>query len=91
MKRFEARVYGKVQGVLYRINTEKKARELGLTGWVKNNADGTVSIQASGEEESLDKFITWLSEGTAASKVEKVSLVWMPLKEKEDQFFKIIY
>ena len=43
LERFDFRVLGKVQGVFFRKNTQKTAKELGLNGWVRNEADGTVT------------------------------------------------
>ncbi len=68
-----ATVYGKVQGVFYRKNTAEKAKSLGLTGWVKNNADETVSLVACGELEKIDLLIAWLWQGPAKAQVTNVS------------------
>ena len=50
------RVYGKVQGVFYRATTKTVADDLGLTGWVKNEADGSVTIIAEGSK--VDELIS---------------------------------
>ena len=52
-KRLHLIIHGKVQGVLFRDNTRKEAQSLGLTGWVKNNPDGTVEAMIEGEEDKL--------------------------------------
>ena len=52
-------VTGVVQGVFFRVNTEKKARELDLKGWVRNTEDGEVEIIAQGSKESLQSLIEW--------------------------------
>lgn len=67
------RVEGVVQGVFYRANTQDKARELGLTGWARNEADGTVTVLACGAQESLAKLQDWLWEGPPAAQVAKVT------------------
>lgn len=67
------RVEGVVQGVFYRANTQDKARELGLTGWARNEADGTVTVLACGSDESLAKLQDWLWEGPPAAQVAKVT------------------
>lgn len=50
-------VSGRVQGVGFRYSVRTKALGLGLTGWVKNNDDGTVTIEVEGNEETIEKFI----------------------------------
>ena len=54
---------GQVQGVYYRQSTRQKARELGITGQVKNNPDGSVTVVATGTDDQLDKLLAWCKEG----------------------------
>lgn len=77
-KRVNIIVSGRVQGVWYRAYTRDKAIELGLKGWVRNNPDGTVEIEAEGEEDKLIELINWCWQGSPASKVTDVKF-----KEKE--------
>ncbi len=72
MKQYNLRVFGKVQGVWFRANTMKKAQELGLTGFVRNDDDGTVYIEAAGEKELLEKLAYWCLQGPEEAKVERV-------------------
>jgi acylphosphatase len=65
-------VSGRVQGVFYRATCVAKARELGLTGFARNLADGRVEVLACGEETAVNAFVTWLWEGSPASKVSGV-------------------
>jgi acylphosphatase len=65
-----------VQGVYFRASTQREARRLGLTGWVKNRADGGVEILAEGEEEGLKDLIGWANRGPTASRVERVDVRW---------------
>lgn len=53
-------VSGRVQGVYFRATTQATARQLGLTGWVRNLPDGRVEGVACGEGKQLDKLVTWL-------------------------------
>ncbi len=69
---FEFLIFGRVQGVWFRGSTQLKARELDLTGWVKNNAEGTVSLRAFGTERNLKVLIDWLWSGPKHAIVEKV-------------------
>ena len=54
--------YGKVQGVGFRYRSTMLANELGLTGWVKNLADGTVEMQVQGSTRVIDKLVEGLSD-----------------------------
>ena len=56
MKAFKATVSGKVQGVWFRDFTRKEATNLNVVGWVKNMPDGTVYLEAEGEEEQLKQL-----------------------------------
>lgn len=72
MKRLRIQVTGKVQGVFYRASTQAKAKELGLNGWVKNAEDGSVLIEAEGEDQKLDKLVEWCQQGPGAAQVNAV-------------------
>ena len=76
MKRAILKIFGRVQGVLFRSDTLKKAQQLDLTGWVKNELDDTVSITAEGNEENLKKLIDWCQTGSLFAKVVKVEVKW---------------
>ena len=56
-------VSGKVQGVFYRQSAKEIAQEIGITGEVKNLADGSVYILATGTKEQLDKLLAWCRHG----------------------------
>jgi acylphosphatase len=66
------RVEGKVQGVFYRASTQEKARELGVAGWVRNESDGSVLIEAEGEEEDVKALAQWCWQGPSAASVKNV-------------------
>ncbi len=63
MKHVILRVHGRVQGVFFRDATLKKASELGLGGFVRNEPDGTVYIEAEGDSEKVDELMNWCREG----------------------------
>jgi len=65
-------VKGKVQGVWFRKYTKEKAVELGLRGFVRNEVNNNVYIEAEGTKELLTKFIEWLYAGSPFSKVSEV-------------------
>lgn len=73
---FQAKIYGKVQGVGYRYFTEKIAKNLNIFGYVKNLEDGTVEVVAQGKEEDLQKFIEQLKIGPFLAKVEKIDIIF---------------
>lgn len=68
----KAIVSGKVQGVFFRDRTQKKARALKLTGWVRNTEDGNVEVIACGEHTQLMEFTEWLWVGSERSNVTNV-------------------
>jgi acylphosphatase len=72
-------VSGHVQGVSYRESARQEANRLGVTGWVKNLADGRVELKVEGEAEMLDRFLVWLHEGTKYACVMGLSVEEHPL------------
>lgn len=69
-------VSGYVQGVAFRAATRHQARFLGLTGWVRNRADGTVEMLAEGERSRLQQLVDWCHEGPPAARVMRVEVYW---------------
>jgi acylphosphatase len=65
-------VSGRVQGVFYRASACERARALGLSGWVRNLADGRVEIVAEGEGEAIAAFVAWCGQGPARARVDDV-------------------
>ena len=74
MIRVHLTITGKVQGVFFRDHTQRKAEELGVTGWVANNADGSVSVVAEGSENKINDFVDWCGSGPSTAEVEKVEV-----------------
>lgn len=79
-------VSGKVQGVFFRFETQVKAQELGLTGWVKNLADGRVEIVAEGEKERVEKLVNWAKRGPEMASVDGFQMEWQEYKGKFEDF-----
>ncbi|MCS6973518.1 MAG: acylphosphatase [Cyclobacteriaceae bacterium] len=71
-KHFAIRVTGKVQGVYYRASAAEQARKLGITGFVRNEPDGSVYLEAEGEEQALQQLIAWCHQGPPRARVDKV-------------------
>lgn len=78
MERLEARVYGRVQMVMYRDFATRKARGLGLVGEVQNLEDGSVSVIAEGSRTHLERYIEKLKKGSLLSDVERVEVRFLP-------------
>ncbi|MBC8321720.1 MAG: acylphosphatase [Bacteroidetes bacterium] len=72
------KVYGKVQGVGFRFYTNKKAVELGILGYVQNKPDGSVYIEAQGDEIDLLTFIDWCNIGPQWARVSNVESQFFP-------------
>jgi acylphosphatase len=65
-------IEGRVHGVWFRESTRREANRLGLTGWVKNRADGTVGVLMEGPEEKVEKLVAWCRHGPPAADVRGV-------------------
>ncbi|MFD3004999.1 acylphosphatase [Thermus tengchongensis] len=76
MPRLVALVKGRVQGVGYRAFAQKKALELGLSGYAENLPDGRVEVVAEGPKEDLLVFLRHLQEGPRLARVEGVEVQW---------------
>ncbi|OGD88183.1 hypothetical protein A2870_02530 [Candidatus Curtissbacteria bacterium RIFCSPHIGHO2_01_FULL_41_11] len=70
------RVFGSVQGVFFRRSAKEEADKLGVTGWVRNKADGSVEVLAVGEGDKLEDFLKWCKKGPPLAKVENVEVDW---------------
>ena len=67
-------VRGVVQGVGFRFFAERSARSLGVRGWVRNRADGTVESVVEGEEAAVAEYLARLERGPAGSRVDAVDV-----------------
>lgn len=77
MARLTATVYGRVQGVFFRYFVRNAARELGLTGYVRNLAGGdAVEVQAEGAKTQLEDLLDRLKAGPSGARVESVQAAW---------------
>jgi acylphosphatase len=72
--RVHVRVHGRVQGVYYRATAQEEAQRLGLVGWVRNRADGTVEAMAEGEEAPVESFLAWCRRGPEAARVDELDV-----------------
>ena len=67
-------VTGRVQGVFYRAWAQGQARELGVSGWIRNCADGSVEAHLTGDEDCVERMIERLRKGPSNARVEEVSV-----------------
>ncbi|CAD5276259.1 MULTISPECIES: acylphosphatase [Imperialibacter] len=77
---YQIRVVGKVQGVFYRASTKTVADELGVKGWVKNELDGSVLIEAEGTKDKLIDLMAWCKKGPLHAKVDSIERTEVDLK-----------
>jgi acylphosphatase len=75
-KRAHILVSGLVQGVFFRANAKRVADRLGLSGWIRNLADGRVEALVEGEEGAVEQFISWCRRGPPSARVEDVSVTY---------------
>ncbi|MCX6694744.1 MAG: acylphosphatase [Candidatus Altiarchaeota archaeon] len=75
-KRLRLVVSGRVQGVYYRANAQRKALYLGLRGWVRNLSDGGVEAVAEGPQEKLAEFMDYCRNNPGQAKVESLEFEW---------------
>ncbi len=86
MVQYEIRITGRVQGVGYRQYVLEKARQLGVTGWVKNTINGDVQVVVKGKKTDVDTLIDFLRIGTSMSRVDNVSIFRMQDLSEFPQF-----
>jgi acylphosphatase len=80
MRGVRLRITGRVQGVGYRIWAERTAQSLGVRGWVRNRSDGSVELQASGDDDAVATLIEACRQGPRAAAVTNVGV-----EETEDE------
>ncbi|WP_206367554.1 acylphosphatase [Sphingomonas sp. HDW15A] len=64
------RVTGRVQGVFFRAWTREQAKRLGVFGWVRNCADGSVEAHVEGEQAAVEEMIAAMKHGPGAARVD---------------------
>ena len=69
-------IRGRVQGVGFRWFAQREARALGLTGVVRNLADGAVEVEAEGDRARLERLVEALREGPRSARVTSVEVRW---------------
>jgi acylphosphatase len=82
VKRAEVVVRGSVQGVFFRVETRDRARSLGLAGWVRNAADGSVEGVFEGEDERVESMVEWCRRGPRGARVDDVNVTWAEAQDE---------
>jgi acylphosphatase len=77
--RFRVIVSGRVQGVGYRASAAHEGRRLGALGWIRNRLDGSVEVDAQGDETVLERFLVYLRHGPPGARVKSVDVEWLPV------------
>ena len=72
--RSRAIVHGHVQGVFFRDSVRRLAERLGVSGWVRNNWDGTVEAVLEGDRNSVDSVVGFMREGPRGARVDRVDV-----------------
>lgn len=71
---YKITIKGRVQGVGFRHSARTNARYHGITGYVKNEADGSVYIEAEGSRNQLDEFVKWCRKGPGFGHVDDIKI-----------------
>ncbi len=79
-------IFGRVQGVFFRLETKQIADSVNVSGWVKNNRDGTVEAVFEGEKEAVESVVKWCKKGPPHSRVSRVDLVTEDYKGEYEGF-----
>ena len=74
--RAHAIISGRVQGVFFRVETQRAAERFGVAGWVRNRPDGTVEAVFEGRQQDVDAALDWCRQGPRMSHVDKVDVNW---------------
>ena len=69
-------ITGKVQGVYFRAETQRAARQRNVQGWVRNRSNGSVEALFEGDEPSVKAMLEWCRQGSSFSRVHHVDVQW---------------
>lgn len=85
-KQLRVKIFGAVQGVFFRHSARIKFEELNLKGFARNENDGSVYLEAEGEEGALNKLLEWCKKGPPLARVERVEFSWAEPTGKFSEF-----
>jgi acylphosphatase len=84
--RAHAVISGRVQGVFFRVETQRAAAGFGVFGWVRNKRDGTVEAVFEGRRQDVDATLNWCRQGPGMARVDKVDIDWQDYTGEFDRF-----
>lgn len=85
-KRIRVLISGRVQGVLFRVETERAAEKYGVYGWVRNRRDGTVEALFEGDSPNVDDMLKWCGKGPSTAIVKNVQVTEEPYQGEFTDF-----
>jgi len=74
--RAHAVISGRVQGVFFRLETQRAAERFGVFGWVRNRPDSAVEAVFEGAQQAVDAVLQWCKEGPNLAVVKHVEVKW---------------
>ena len=85
-RRAHAIISGRVQGVFFRMETQRAAGKIGVSGWVRNRTDGTVEAVFEGEGERVNAALKWCEKGPPHAVVSDVKVEWQNYADEFKRF-----
>ncbi|MEN8245234.1 MAG: acylphosphatase [Thermodesulfobacteriota bacterium] len=79
-------ITGRVQGVFFRMETQRAARRHGVDGWVRNKRDGSVEAVFEGDRADVDATLAWCQQGPPRSSVSDVKFTWQEFTGEFTEF-----
>ncbi len=84
--RAHAIISGRVQGVFFRMETQRAAGRFGVFGWVRNRPDGSVEAVFEGQQQAVDAVLQWCHEGPNLAVVKNVEVKWLDFTGEFESF-----
>ena len=84
--RAHAVISGRVQGVFFRLETQRAAERFGVFGWVRNRPDSAVEAVFEGEQQAVDAVLQWCKEGPNLAVVKNVEVNWQDYSGEFERF-----
>jgi len=79
-------ISGKVQGVCFRMETDRAARNFNVFGWVRNRPDGSVEAVFEGDRANVERMLSWCRQGPPLSRVDHLDVRWEIYSGKHTEF-----
>jgi acylphosphatase len=79
-------ISGRVQGVFFRVETQRAAERFGVFGWVRNKRDGSVEAVFEGQQQAVDAVLQWCQEGPNRAVVKNVEVKWLDFTGEFERF-----